>query len=280
MNTQIQGIGVGLRHPHYQNFLSKPKPAVPWLEILSDNYLFTQGLLREKILQIRADYPMVMHGVSLNIGSKDELDKNYLQHLVQLAKDIQPTWISDHLCWTGVNGVYSHELLPLPYTEEALQHVVSRVQMVQESLSMPLLLENVSSYLQLAATDYDEAMFVNEVAKRSGCFILLDINNIYVSAYNHGFAAEDYLQAIEVQYVKQFHLAGYEENQGLLIDTYAAIVSEAVWQLYAAALQRFGPVPTNIEWDADIPDWQTLKVQLDKANIIVKDYLSHRDASC
>ena len=270
LSEQIKGVGVGLRQPHYNNFLGVAKPKIPWLEILSDNYLFTHGLLLEKIRTIRQDYPMVMHSVGLNIGSTNKLDQHYLRQLKLLAKDIQPVWISDHLCWTGVNGIYSHELLPLPYTEEALKHVVSRIQYIQDYIGLPLLIENVSSYLQLAVADYDEANFINEVAKCSGCFILLDINNIYVSAHNHNFRATSYLQTISPAYVRQFHLAGFTEMQGLLVDTHGSAVSEAVWQLYADALQYFGAVPTNIEWDNNIPDWQVLNSQIDQANAIFK----------
>ena len=276
----IQGVGVGLRQPHYKNFLTAPKPDIPWLEILTDNYLFTWGLLREKVCKIREDYPMVMHSVGLNLGSIDDIDMHYLQHLRLLANDIKPAWVSDHLCWTGVNGVYSHELLPLPYTEEALQHVVRRIQFVQEYLELPLLIENVSSYLQLTAADYDEATFLNEVAKRSGCSILLDINNIYVSAHNHDFIAEDYLAAINADYVRQFHLAGFEKITDLLVDTHGARVEDEVWQLYCKALQKFGPIPTNIEWDNNIPNWSTLKTEVDKAKNLFVQYARKIDEAC
>ncbi len=264
----IQGVGVSLRQPHYAEFLGEHPPAISWLEIMTDNYMFTQGLLREKLFAIRARYPMVMHGVSLNIGSIDPLNIDYLTTVKKLADDIQPAWISDHLCWTAIDGQYSHDLLPLPYTEETLQHVVQRIDQVQFFLRRPFIIENVSSYLQSEQADFSEAEFLNAVAKHSGCGILLDINNIYVSATNHGFAVTDYLQAISPEYVQQFHLAGYAKQGELLVDTHGSQVSEPVWQLFAAALTRFGAVPSNIEWDNNIPNWNGMLAEIKRAREI------------
>lgn len=260
----ITGVGVGLRQAHYQQFLND-KPPVPWLEILSDNYMFSHGLVRDKLLQIREHYPMVMHGVGLNIGSVDPINHDYLNSLSQLAAEVAPSWISDHLCWTGVDSTYSHDLLPLPYTQEALNHVVQRVQSVQDVIKRPLLLENVSSYLSFQQVDYSEAAFLNAVAKQSGCFILLDINNIYVSACNHGYSAETYLSDISSSHVQQFHLAGFEEQGDLLIDTHGAKVNDAVWQLFSKALEYFPNTPTNIEWDNNIPRWDVVYEEVQKA---------------
>jgi uncharacterized protein (UPF0276 family) len=264
------GVGVGLRQPHYQQFL-KNKKLVSWLEVLSDNYIYTHGVLRNKLLAIRENYPMVMHGVGLNIGSVDPLNLEYLNAIKSLAAQLEPAWLSDHLCWTGVNHTYSHDLLPLPYTEEALHHVVARVAQVQDHTQCPLLLENVSSYLQVKDADYSEAEFLNEVAKRSGCFILLDINNIFVSAHNHDYDAETYLQTIDPQKVKQFHLAGFEQEGELLVDTHGARVAPAVWQLYARALQYFPDTPTNIEWDNNIPSWENLLGEVSCAQQIMDE---------
>jgi len=262
----IQGVGVGLRQPHYAVFLANDRPAIPWLEILSDNYMFTHGLLREKILKIREYYPMVMHGVGLNIGSTSGISQEYLAKLKLLAQAIQPAWISDHLCWTGVNGMNSHDLLPLPFTTEALDVVVRNIQQVQECLQQPLVIENVSSYVQFDGAEFTEADFINEVAQRSGCYILLDINNIYVNSQNHVFSSRDYLDTIKPEYVKQFHLAGFEKIEHILVDTHGAKIHAPVWDLYQQALQRFGAVPTLIEWDNNIPEWQVMLEQVDLAN--------------
>ena len=263
----IIGVGVGLRQAHYQHFLNGTA-RVPWLEILSDNYCFSHGLVREKLCQIREHYPMVMHGVGLNIGSADPINTDYLNSINRLAEHVAPSWISDHLCWTGIDSTYSHDLLPLPYTEEALEHVVQRIWQVQEVLKRPLLLENVSSYLSFSQADYSEAEFINAVAKRSGCFILLDINNIYVSACNHGYQATEYLQQITPSFVKQFHLAGFEQQGDLLIDTHGAKVNQAVWDLYAKALDYFPATPTNIEWDNNIPSWDVVYQEVQTAEAI------------
>lgn len=266
-DSLIQGVGVGLRQPHYQKFIEHDAN-VPWVEILTDNYLFSKGLLREKLLSIREYYPMVMHGVGLNIGSVDPLNHEYLLAIKALITEVKPNWLSDHLCWTGVDATYSHDLLPLPYTEQALNHVVSRVQQVQETIDSPLLLENVSSYISFKQADFSEAEFLNAVAKRSGCYILLDVNNVYVSAHNHHFSAVDYLATINPDYVKQFHLAGYQQRNDLLLDTHGAEVHPPVWDLYQKALGLFPNTPTNIEWDNDIPSWDKLYQQVKLAENI------------
>ncbi|MSP52815.1 MAG: DUF692 domain-containing protein [Gammaproteobacteria bacterium] len=260
--NKIQGIGVGLRQPHYAIFLSEDRPVIPWLEIVSDNYMFTHGLLREKILKIREYYPMVMHSVGLNVGSTSGINSEYLAKLKQLADDVEPAWLSDHLCWTAVDGVNSHDLLPLPFTQEALDIVVNNIQTIQDHLQRPFLIENVSSYVQFSDADFSEAEFLNEVARRSGCYILLDINNIYVNSKNHDFSTDNYLAAINKEPVKQFHLAGFEEIQNILVDTHGAAVHEPVWELYQKALQRFGAVPALIEWDNNIPGWSTMLEQV------------------
>lgn len=260
--TNIHDIGVGLRQPHYAKFLESAVSGVSWLEILSDNYMFSHGLLRQKILQLREKYPMVLHGVGMNLGSVDPLDKNYLNALKKLADDLDVSWISDHLCWTALEGVHSHELLPLPFTQEALDTVVPKIHEAQAQLQRPLLIENVSTYWQPEQADFSEPEFINEIVKQTGCSILLDINNIHVCAHNHHFSAEEYLQTINRSAVKQFHLAGYTEHDNLLIDTHSTQVSESVWELYRKALQIFGEIPTNLEWDNDIPAWDVMENQL------------------
>lgn len=261
-SNEIQGIGVGLRQPHYSVFLGEDRPTIPWLEILSDNYMFTYGLLREKILKIREHYPMVMHGVGLNIGSTSGINQEYLTKLKLLARQIQPAWISDHLCWTGVNGINSHDLLPLPFTNEAVDNVVNNIHHIQDYLAQPILIENVSSYVQFSEADYSEAEFLNTIAKRAGCAILLDINNIYVNSQNHGFSAMDYLDKINPALVKQFHLAGFEKIEHILVDTHGSAIHEPVWDLYKTAVQRFGHIPTLIEWDNNVPAWNVMMEQV------------------
>jgi uncharacterized protein (UPF0276 family) len=278
IDSTINGVGVGLRQPHYQQFINA-KANIPWLEILSDNYMFTLGVLREKLCLIREQYPMVMHSVGLNIGSVDPLNIEYLSGLKNLADQIQPAWVSDHLCWTGVQQQYSHDLLPLPYTQEALAHVVERVQQVQEFLQRPLLLENVSSYLSLKEADYNEAEFLNTVATQSGCKILLDVNNIFVSAHNHGYDPEQYLQTLNAQHVQQCHLAGFTQQDDLLIDTHGAQVDAAVWDLYRQTLHYFPHTPTNIEWDNNIPAWDVMQAEVDKAAAIFADVGATCEAS-
>ena len=266
--NKINGIGVGLRQPHYAIFLSEDRPAIPWLEILSDNYMFTQGLLREKILKMREYYPMVMHSVGLNVGSTSGVNTEYLIKLKKLADAIDPAWLSDHLCWTAVDGVNSHDLLPLPFTQEALDLVVNNIQVIQDYLQRAFLIENVSSYVQFEDADFSEAEFLNEVARRSGCHILLDINNIYVNSQNHNFSTHDYLNSINKEHVKQFHLAGFEKIENILVDTHGAAIHAPVWDLYQQALQRFGAVPALIEWDNNIPAWPVLLEQVNLAQAL------------
>jgi uncharacterized protein (UPF0276 family) len=215
--------------------------------------------------RIRADYPVVMHGVSLSIASTDPLDWNYLRALKALAERVSPHWISDHLCWTGVSGKNSHDLLPVPYTEEAVAHVASRVQAIQEFLGRRILLENVSSYVSYKESELTEWEFLSEIARRADCLILLDVNNIYVSAYNHGFDAEQYLTGVPAERVQQIHIAGHSNCGDYIIDTHDADVIDPVWALYAKAIERLGPVSTMIERDDHIPPLADLVAELEQA---------------
>ena len=258
------GFGLGLRTDHYEQIVAE-RPPVDWFEILTENYLVDGGKPLHYLDRIRADYPMVMHGVSLSIGSTDALNTDYLAQLKALADRIEPVWISDHLCWTGVAGRNMHDLLPLPYTEEAIGHVAQRVAQVQDYLGRPILLENVSSYLTWRDSDLPEWEFLTAVAEQADCLILLDVNNIYVSAHNHGFDPQDYLRGIPVERVRQFHLAGHSYNGELIIDTHDHPVCDPVWSLYADAVARFGEVSTMIERDADIPPLPVLLEELDEA---------------
>ncbi|MFA5959596.1 MAG: DUF692 domain-containing protein [Tatlockia sp.] len=255
------GMGLGLRTEHYQSILES-LPAVDWFEILTENYLVDGGGPLYYLDKVRAHYPLVMHGVSLSIGSLDPLNFDYLTKVKQLAKRIEAKWISDHLCWTGVHQRNMHDLLPLPYTEERIQQVVERVQCVQDFYQQQILLENVSSYITYNESEMTEWEFLTEIAQRADCFILLDINNIYVSAFNHGFDPETYLNAIPVNRVQQFHLAGHLQCEDYIIDTHDHPVIQEVWELYAKAVQRFGDVSTLIERDDNIPPLETLQQEL------------------
>ena len=263
----IRGFGLGLRPPHYEAILNEPH-AIDWLEVITENYLVPGGQPLSYLDRIRERFPMVMHGVSLSIGSTDPLDVDYLQDVRELAARVEPEWISDHLCWTGVEGKNLHDLLPLPYTEEALKLVAGRVGEVQDRLGRQILLENVSSYLTYRDSELSEWQFLSEVAARADCAILLDINNIYVSSVNHGFDPVEYLDAIPKARVRQFHLAGHSDMNGYLIDTHDHPIVPPVWDLYAKALVRFGQVPTMIERDDNIPPLSELVEELDVARAV------------
>jgi hypothetical protein len=263
----VSGFGLGLRPDHYETILAGPR-RVDWFEILSENYMIPGGKPLHYLDRIRADYPVVMHGVSLSIGSTDPLNRHYLRDLKTLINRAQPQWVSDHLCWTGVGGHNLHDLLPLPYTEEALRHVVDRVAEVQDYLGRQILLENVSSYVNYRQSDMSEWEFLREVAERADCLILLDINNIFVSAFNHDFDARGYLTAIPKDRVRQIHLAGHRHLDTHIVDTHDEPVVDPVWALYEDAIRMLGAVPTMIERDANIPPYEQLVAELDQARRI------------
>ena len=251
------GHGVGLRRDHFDRVLSGPT-GVDWFEVISENFMVEGGRPLDVLTRVRERYPVVLHGVSLSIGSTDPLDEAYLDRLHALARRFEPAWVSDHLCWTGVGGRNAHDLLPLPYTEQALDHVVRRVLRVQERLGRPIALENVSSYVAYRRSEMPEWEFLAEVARRSGCGILLDINNIFVSCCNHGWDPCAYLAALPAAAIGEFHLAVHTVRQlangrTLRIDNHSVRVEAEVWTLYEEALARFGPRPTLIEWDNNIP---------------------------
>lgn len=261
------GFGLGLRTAHYGEFLAGPWP-VDWLEIISDNYLVPGGKPLARLDEIRARYPMVMHGVSLSIGSPDGLDIEYLARIRELERRVQPLWVSDHLCWTGVHGRHMHDLLPLPYTEEALEVVVRNVSRAQDFLGRRILIENVSSYLEYEASAMPEWEFVRQVCERADCLLLLDLNNIHVSAVNHGYDARTFLRCMPAHRVQQIHLAGHTDHGDHLIDTHDAPVADPVWALYAEARSRFGEVATMIERDDHIPPLADLVAELATARRI------------
>jgi uncharacterized protein (UPF0276 family) len=261
------GFGLGLRVEHYESILAD-RPPVDWFEVLTENYLVPGGKPLHNLMRVRERYPLVMHGVSMSIGSTAPLDREYLAQVKALAARIEPKWISDHLCWTGVAGKNLHDLMPLPYTDEALANVVERVRTVQDILGCRILLENVSSYVTFRDSQLTEWEFLREVAVQADCLILLDVNNIYVSSVNHEFAPLDYLNAIPVDRVQQFHLAGHENHGDYLIDTHDHPVPDPVWELYAAAVRRFGNVSTMIERDANIPPLEELCEELAAARAV------------
>ncbi len=268
MNPEL-GVGLGLRPVHYDHVLSR-RPAVSWFEVISENYMGLRGGSSggrplEVLEKVRRDYPVMLHGVSLSIGSADALNQDYLKRLKRLIRIVEPAIVSDHLCWTGVGGRNLHDLLPLPYTEAVIDHVAARLRRVQEFLGRRILVENVSSYLTYRHSEMTEWEFLTEVAVRADCGILLDVNNIHVSAVNHGFNALDYINAIPVERVGQMHLAGYSDEGCFLIDTHDHPVSGPVWDLYAAAIRRFGRVPTLIEWDDKIPSFERLEQEAARA---------------
>jgi uncharacterized protein (UPF0276 family) len=271
------GYGLGLRTEHYDDVL-QTRPAVDWFEILSENYMVEGGKPLHYLTAIREHYPMVMHGVSMSIGSVEPLNWDYLKRLQLLIERVEPVWISDHLCWTGVNGLNLHDLMPLPYTEEAIAHVVERVSRVQDFLGRQILLENVSSYVTYTHSQISEWEFLREIAERADCLILLDINNIYVSAYNHNFDPLSYLHAIPVDRVYQFHLAGHTRQEHLIIDTHDHPIADPVFDLYARAVQRFGRVSTMIERDDNIPPLSELLDELDQVRSIAEDQLKQHVA--
>ena len=260
----IRGAGIGLRTPHF-SALEQDKPAIPWLEVPIDNYMIAGGQALQHLERIRRDYPITFHGVGMSLGSVDPLNTNYLRRLRQLLRRFEPAWLSDHLCWTSVDGHYLHELLPLPYVDEAVQHVSRRIREVQDFLGRRLLIENVSSYLQFTHSHMQEWEFLAAVAEAADCDILLDINNIHVSASNHRFDARHYLDALPLARVRELHLAGYEDCGTHLLDTHGAPVHEPVWTLYRQALARFGALPTLIEWDNAIPPLPVLQAEAARA---------------
>lgn len=264
------GYGVGLRDPHFERLMRTP-PAewgVDWFEIVSENFIGNRGYAAVVLEKIAAHRPVVMHGVSLSIGGSDPLDTAYLDSIAELAERVNPAWISDHLCWTGVAGLNSHDLLPMPLTEASLAHVAERVRQVQDRLGRPLILENPSSYFEYRASQMPECEYLARLAEETGCGLLLDVNNVHVSAFNHGFDPVAYIESIPAHAIVQTHLAGPSDRGSILVDTHDSPVPEAVWPLYALVQERTGGVSTLLEWDANIPPFEDLIAELDKARAL------------
>lgn len=258
------GIGVGLRSPHY-SYILENRPKISWFEAISENYMGLEtgdgGRPIQILEKIRAHYPIVLHGVSLSIGSTDDLNFKYLERLKQLIERINPLWVSDHLCWTGVNGENLHDLLPLPYSEETLKLLTEKILKAQDFLKRSLVFENVSAYLSFKHSEMTEWEFLTEIAKRTSCGLLIDVNNIYVSSVNQNFNPITYLTAIPKQSVQQIHLAGHSKSGECLIDTHDGPVTDKVWDLYTLATKIYGKIPTLIEWDDNIPEFSVLEAE-------------------
>ena len=267
------GHGIGLRTNHFARFLEE-RPPVDWVEVVTENFMADGGRPIAVLEKVRRDMPVVLHGVSLSIGSIDPLSEPYLAELEKLVARIEPAMITDHLCWGTHRGRYVHDLLPLPYTEESLAHVAGRVAAVQERLGRPLLLENPSSYVAFKDSTMAEWEFLSELCRRVGCGILLDVNNVYVSARNFGFDPIAYLDGIDPRHVGQFHLAGHTDKGRYLLDTHDGAVPPAVWDLYREALLRFGRVPSLVEWDDRIPPLEEVVAESHRAAIIEAETLA------
>lgn len=264
---RLQGVGLGLRPRHYEYVLQQ-KPKIPWFEILLDNYLCAGGYPHRVLERICADYPVTFHCVGMSLGSTDRLDRVYFKRLKELIEQYQPVFVSDHLCWTSQQARRLHELMPMPYTEQAIQHLAGRIAQVQDLLGREILLENVSSYIRYKDSHMSEQEFYIRVVEQADCRMLLDINNIYVSAKNHCFDPIAYVNEIPIDRVQEMHLAGYEEQQGFLLDTHGEPVHQPVWDLYALAVRRFDEIPTLIEWDTEVPEFSILLAERAKAESI------------
>jgi hypothetical protein len=258
------GLGVGLRSVHFSHILEN-QPEVDWFEIISENFMDSGGRPRYVLDQIAERYPVVMHGVSLSIGSTDPLDFDYLKKLRRLADDTRAVWVSDHLCWTGVAGLNTHDLLPIPLNEATLDHVVRRIRTVQDVLERPLVLENPSTYVGFTQSTFTEWEFIKHMAEEADCGLLLDVNNVYVSSVNHDFDPVEYIESVPRERIVQFHLAGHTDCGTHLIDTHDGQVIDRVWRLYAVAHELTGGVATLLEWDANIPEFPVLHAEILKA---------------
>lgn len=267
INRPFLGFGAGLRPVHYSDILTN-LPKVGFFEIISENFMIDGGKPLATLDKIRSHYPIVMHGVSMSLGSADPLNFDYLKKLKTLASRIEPAWISDHLCWTGINGKNAHDLLPMPYNEESLAHMIDRIKKVQDFLGERIAIENPSSYVSFATSTMSEWEFICRMATAADCLLLLDVNNVFVSAFNHDFSAKAYIDALPKERIIQIHLAGHTDKETHLLDTHDHPVSEAVWDLYAYTLRNKGKISSMIEWDDHIPPFSELEIIISKMKTI------------
>jgi len=264
------GLGLGLRHKHF-SYILEHSPPVDWFEIISENFMFSKGRPRHILNQIAEKYPIVMHGVSMSIGSTDPINMDYLKALKSLAEDIKPKWISDHLCWTGVVGANTHDLLPLPLNAKTLQHVSDRINCVQDFLGRPLVIENPSTYMTFKMSTISESEFLKQLVHKTGCGLLLDVNNTFVSCFNSGDNPIEYIENLPHESIVQMHLAGHQHCGTHIVDTHDREVTDDVWKLFHLAWQKTGGVSTLLEWDGNIPDFNTCLQELHKAKAYMKD---------
>jgi uncharacterized protein (UPF0276 family) len=269
LNPPVLGYGLGLRQPHYEQVVKSRAP-VDWFEVLSENFMEAHPGHWEFLTDLRAQYPVILHGVAMNIAGAGAMDRDYLAKLKALADHVRPVCVSDHLCWTGARGINSHDLLPVPYTEEALAHVADRVAQVQDALGRPLVLENPSTYTEFQASTMPEWEFMARLADKSGCGLLLDVNNVYVSAFNHRYDAKRYIDAMPANRIAYIHLAGHRNMGTHIIDTHDDHVIDGVWDLYRYTVAKFGSVATMVEWDGNIPAFDVLLAELGKARDVAQ----------
>lgn len=261
------GVGVGLRVPHYRHIIDR-RPVVDFFEIISENFMVDGGKPLFHLERVMDSYPLVQHGVSLGIGGPEAPDREYLRRLKRLVRKVNPPWLSDHFCWCGVPGSHLHDLLPLPYTWEAVERVAQRARQVQDYLEVPFALENTSSYMTYVASEMTEWQFISEVAERAGIGLMFDVNNVYVSAYNHGFDPYEFIRSVPHERIVQYHLAGHTNLGKYIIDTHRGHVIDPVWDLYREVVRLSGPVSTLIEWDDAIPEWSVLAAEAEKARVV------------
>ncbi len=271
------GVGLGLRTTHYAHIL-EANPKVDWFEIISENYMQTAGRPLAILDRIAERYPIAMHGVSLSIGSTDPLDWAYLEELRALRERTNARWVSDHICWTGVAGRNTHDLLPMPLTEEAVRHTAARIREVQDFLEAPLVLENPSTYVEFASSTMKEWEFITALCNEADCGLLLDVNNIYVSAFNHGFEAAEYLRGIPLDRVVQMHVAGHTRHETHIVDTHIGPVVDDVWALFGDAYARVGGASVLLEWDAEIPDFEETHAEALRAHDFIAKHATARSA--
>jgi uncharacterized protein len=269
------GVGVGLRVPHYAHVISQ-RPAIDFFEIISENFMVQGGSPVYHLERVLERYPLILHGVSLGIGGPDSPDAAYLRRLKQLVNKVRPAWLSDHFCWCGVPGSHLHDLLPLPYTWDVVKLVAERARRIQDFLEVPFALENTSSYMTYTSSEMTEWQFVSEIAERADIGLMFDVNNVYVSAYNHGFAAEDFIHSVPHERIVQVHVAGHTNLGKYIIDTHRGPIIDPVWDLYALLIERTGPVSTLIEWDDQIPEWPVLEAEVARARTVRAAALARR----
>lgn len=262
--SEIKGVGICLRSQHYNIFLADNRPKVPWLEVLADNFLTTSGIAWDKLQLITAHYPIVLHCVGLGLGNANQIDWQYCKKILAIANQLNAHWISDHLCWTAFHGDYTHSLLPLCFTNEVIDHVSQKLIALQSFFGRPILIENIATYLKSPFDIMPEYEFINRVANKSQCGILLDINNLYINAHNHHFDAAKYLAQIDASKVMQYHLAGHQVQDDLLIDTHDTAISDDVFALYKKSLAIVGSKPVCVEWDDHVPEWPALLNETNK----------------